>query len=111
MNKLSSLYYEIRNYEKNLVKPCLITKDTDSSFEVWISKGNSSIFFSSIVLFPDHLTIKFNPHIIKDTYDYVPNPPKSRYEYQVTETDIEKNIDSQLKRTILDLVLFSRNES
>ena len=70
MNKLSSLYDEIRNYEKNLVKPCLITKDTDSSFEVWISKGNSSIFFSSIVLLPDRLTIKFNPNIIKDTlYD------------------------------------------
>jgi len=110
MNKLSTFYDEIKNYEKNLIKPCLITKDTDSSFEVWISKGSSSIFFNSIVLFPDHLTIKFNPHIIKDTYDYIPNTSKSSYEYQVTETDIERNIDSQLKRTILDLILTSRNK-
>ena len=110
MNKLSSLYDEIRNYEKNLVKPFLITKDTDSSFEVWISKGNSSIFFSSIVLLPDRLTIKFNPNIIKDTFDYIPNS-STKYEYQVTETDIERNIDSRIKRTILDVLLFARNKS
>jgi len=111
MNKLLNLYREIRNYEKDLVRPCLITKDTDSAFELWLSKGNSSVFFSSLTLFQDHITIKFNPHIIKGTYDYYPNPPKSSYEYQLREMDISKNTNGDLKKTILDLVLFSKNKS
>jgi hypothetical protein len=108
MNKLAELYDEIRTYEKSLIKPCLITKDTESAFEIWISSGNSSIYFSSIVLYPDYLYIKFNPTIIKEAYDITPNPPRSSYEYQVSESDIEKNIEKKLKRTILDLLLYSR---
>lgn len=66
---LENLFKDIKGNLTTIVSPCRITRDSATYFEVWAAKGSTSIFFSSLSLFPDRLLVKFSSRLPNESLE------------------------------------------
>lgn len=101
---LESFYNDIKTNLTTIIQPRSITKNTETSFEIWSTHDTSCLFFCSINLHPDHIYIKFSPNQPEEYFKvlrlYIQN---NHSEFYITESDISEILRSNLKNTIVAL--------
>lgn len=101
---LETFFDDIKASLTTIVQPSRITKNVNTCFEIWSSHYSSSIFFCSISLHPDYVSIKFSPHLPEECLNFIkPFSRNTNWEFFIVENDINPTISTNIKDAISKL--------